>query len=87
LFSNSITQFNNFYKAIFAILTLVYLVGNRYSFGKWSGFAFSLAIFTVILFYALVFLQKIPSNWQLYHVFGITLAITIVGLINQRLLR
>jgi|TARA_Y100000294_G_C8328432_1_gene245658 hypothetical protein len=55
--------------------------------GEKTGFATSYVLFTLILFIILSLLSKIPNNWSFMHIAGITLTITIVGIIIKRILR
>ena len=51
------------------------------------GYIFSYAIFTTILFYILKLTKKLPSNWSIFQIIGITLIIVIIGLILKKLLK
>lgn len=55
--------------------------------GKAIGYVLSYIIFTTLLFLALSYLKKMPSSWNYFYVAGITLAITIMGIIIKRMLR
>ncbi len=55
--------------------------------GAGAGFLVSYFVFTTLLFFILYFLHKLPANWTYFHIAGITLAITIIGLLLNRYLR
>ena len=47
--------------------------------GKVIGFLFSYTLFTTILFFALLFIGKLPASWTYVHVMGMTFLILLVG--------
>lgn len=51
------------------------------------GFIFSYFVFTTILFYAMVFLNKLPMNWNYGYIMGVTLSITFIGVLVKRALK
>jgi hypothetical protein len=56
-------------------------------YGKVLGFVASYLIFTAALFYAMLLLHRMPASWSYLHIIGITLAVTLLGLLTRRLLR
>ena len=55
--------------------------------GKKLGFFFSYVLFTYILFFVFSFFNKLPANWILLDVAGVTLLIVLTGIIIRRLLQ
>jgi len=55
--------------------------------GRNLGFAFSYFLFTTVLFFILDFLKRIPETWTYFHVAGITLAIVVVGILTERMIK
>ncbi len=52
--------------------------------GKAVGYIVSYFLFTTILYYILVFLNKIPTNWSYFHIMGITLLIALLGFLIKK---
>lgn len=52
---------------------------------KKLGFVFSYFIFTTVLFFALKFLNKIPEDFSYFYIMLITIGITFLGLIIQKI--
>lgn len=55
--------------------------------GEKIGFLIGYALFTIILFLILTFLDKIPSSWSYFHIIGITLILTLTGTTIKRSLQ
>ena len=55
--------------------------------GKITGFLLMFAIFTILLYFILNFLNKIPEYWSLIHMFPITLLIVLLGTLIKLLLK
>ena len=55
--------------------------------GKVLGFLVSYALFTVILYFILIYLGKIPEDWNILHIVLITFFIIIIGKLIKRLLK
>ncbi|MBS3108007.1 hypothetical protein J4468_03775 [Candidatus Woesearchaeota archaeon] len=55
--------------------------------GEKLGFLLSYVFFTTILFFILKFFSKLPASWGYFHIAGITLIITIIGLAVRRFLK
>ena len=55
--------------------------------GENAGFIFAYLLFTNILYFLLVFLNKIPTGWGFFHILGVTLFVVLAGLIIKRLLK
>jgi hypothetical protein len=51
------------------------------------GFLLSYCIFTTILYYMLLLLHKIPSNWTILNIAAITFSVTVFGLFLKKLLK
>lgn len=51
------------------------------------GYLFSYALFTTILYYILSLLNKLPESWTYVYIVGITLTITIVGILLKKWLK
>ncbi len=56
-------------------------------FGEKIGFIFSYFLFTTILFFILLLLNKIPESWSYFHIMAITFLIALIGIIFKRLLK
>ena len=48
-------------------------------FGETAGYLFSYFLFTTILFFILVLINKIPGSWSYFHVMGFTILIAFIG--------
>lgn len=55
--------------------------------GKAIGYVFSYLLFTTVLFLVLSYLKKMPSSWNYFYAAGITIAVTVIGIITKRMLR
>jgi hypothetical protein len=55
--------------------------------GQKIGYLISYFLFTTILYFILLFLNKLPASWNYFHIILLTIAITLIGIIIQRLLR
>ena len=55
--------------------------------GERIGFLFSYFLFTTILFFLLVLLNKLPTSWSYLHIVGITVLIVLCGLGLERVLK
>jgi hypothetical protein len=55
--------------------------------GQKIGYLFSYILFTTIVFFIFSFLDKLPANWSFYHIMGITLLISIAGIIVKVILK
>jgi hypothetical protein len=51
------------------------------------GFVFSYFMFTTILFFVMVFLDKLPATWNYGYIMIITLAITLLGAYVKKVLQ
>jgi len=49
--------------------------------GERAGFIFGYFIFTTFLFLILMFSKRMPNSWSYLHIMGITILITIFGLL------
>ena len=56
-------------------------------YGFFIGFVISYFLFTTVLFFVLIILEKLPESWGYVHIAMITIAITLFGLIVKRLLK
>ena len=56
-------------------------------FGIVIGYLFSYFLFTTVLFFILVVLEKIPESWSYIHVMEITILIALVGFLTKKLLK
>ena len=56
-------------------------------FSEKIGYIFAYFLFTTILFFILKLLNKIPGSWSYYHIIGITLVITLIGIVIKRFLK
>ena len=63
-----------------------FAVNSQEKIGEKVGFVASYAIFTTILFFVLSFLHKIPEDWTIGHVAGITVGVIVVGLLVKKVL-
>lgn len=54
--------------------------------GKKVGCVFSYFLFTTILFFALGFLNKLPTSWTYFHIAAITVLISSAGIVLRRFL-
>lgn len=52
-----------------------------------AGYVFAYFLFTTILFFILSLLKKLPANWNYFHIMGITLLISIAGMIARKVLK
>ena len=55
--------------------------------GEIVGFICMYLLFTTILFFILVLLDKIPSSWSYFHIMAITFLIALIGAIIKRFLK
>lgn len=55
--------------------------------GEKLGFIFSYFLFTSILFFILVFLNKIPESWSYVHIMGLVFLIVLIGIIIKQYLK
>lgn len=57
------------------------------SVGEKIGFIFSYFLFTTILFFILLILNKIPASWSFFDIMTITFLIALIGAVIKRLLK
>lgn len=57
------------------------------TFGRIIGYVFAYIVFTTILYFLLRFINKLPSSWTYFHVAGVTICISLIGIIIKRLLK
>jgi len=50
---------------------------------QWLGILFAYLLFSIILFFTLSFLGKFPEGFTYFHVFGVTLILSILGFITK----
>ncbi len=55
--------------------------------GEGLGYVFSYFLFTTILFFILVILNKFPESWSYFHIMGIVILIAATGATIRRLLK
>lgn len=55
--------------------------------GYYVGYLASYSVFTIVLFFVLRFLHRIPTDWTVVQVAGITLTLHIIGHCIKRLLK
>jgi hypothetical protein len=55
--------------------------------GEKAGFITAYLLFTTVLFFILTFLNKIHSSWSYFHIMGITIIISIIGILVARFLK
>lgn len=55
--------------------------------GRRVGYIFSYFLFTTILYFIFIVLEKMPDSWTYFHVMGITLAVLVLGLILKKALK
>lgn len=55
--------------------------------GKMIGFIIAYFLFTTIIFFIFSFTKRIPEGWTYFHIAGITLAITLLGVLIKQLLK
>jgi len=51
------------------------------------GYIFSYLLFTTILFFILIFLNKLPQAWSFFHIIILTLLISLVGIMLNKFLK
>lgn len=56
-------------------------------FGEKVGYIVAYFLFTTILFFILVILNKIPASWSYFHMVGITFLVAFTGTIIKGLLK
>lgn len=54
-------------------------IGKKPSLSKRVGYFGMYAVFTIVLYFMLQVLNKLPTGWTLFHIAGITLAIVLLG--------
>jgi len=59
---------------------------NTRKLGERIGFILMYFIFTTLLYFVLKFLGRIP-NWNYFHIVFLTLAITLTGILLDKILR
>jgi hypothetical protein len=52
---------------------------NKENIGKYLGFIVMFFIFNTILYFILTILEKLPQNWNYFHLTLVTLIIIIIG--------
>ena len=55
-------------------------------FGEKIGYVFSYFLFTTVLFFILILLNKIPNSWSYFHIMMITFLIALLGIVIKRFL-
>ncbi len=55
-------------------------------FGEKIGYVFSYFLFTTVLFFILILLNKIPNSWSYFHIMMITFLIALLGVVIKRFL-
>lgn len=55
-------------------------------FGEKIGYVFSYFLFTTMLFFILILLNKIPNSWSYFHILTITFIIALLGIVIKRFL-
>ena len=55
--------------------------------GEKVGYTLSYFLFTTILYFVLILAKKIPVSWSYLHIMGITLIISLVGIVLKRVLK
>jgi len=50
-------------------------------FSEKAGYLLSYFLFTIIIYLIFSFLNKLPPNWSFFHIMGVTLIITVTGII------
>ena len=56
-------------------------------YGEVLGFLAMFLISTVILYFVLNFLKKMPENWGYFHIFALVFLIILVGAFVNKILR
>jgi hypothetical protein len=54
---------------------------NIKMFGEKIGYAFAYFLFTTVLFFILILLNKIPNSWSYFHIMMITFLIALLGVV------
>ena len=57
------------------------------NFERKSGFFVGYLIFTTVLFFVLILIEKIPDNWNYLHIAGLTFVFTISGMLLKGVLK
>lgn len=55
--------------------------------GKIIGYVVGYILFTAVVYFVFSFLNKLPEEWSFFHVAGITLAITLFGILIRNVLK
>lgn len=55
--------------------------------GEITGFFITFLIFSIILFFILKFLGKLPDSWNFFYIIGLAAIINITGLIIKKIIK